>query len=413
MKNKVLMVLLSVVIAFSLWLYVISVVNPEFEDTYHNIPVVLDGEGVLEDRGLMITSNQNPTISLRLKGNRTYLAEMTSADITVIVDVSKISKAGTLLVDYTEKFPGNIPDNAIEVQTRTPNTITLVVEERISKPVDVVINYTGSLPTDYICDKENVVLDYEKVTVTGPKSVVDQIAQAVVEVDLAGKSETISERFAYTLCNEAGEPVDAEMIRTNVEEIDLTLKIQRVKEITLVVEVIDGGGATEKTSSIKIEPYKIRVSGNESMLEKFEDTLEIGTIDLSKLLEDTTRTFPIVLPDGITNETGLTEAVVEVKFPNLRIKKLSVTNITPVNVPEGLEVDMITQMLEIKIRGPIALVDGVKDSDISVTVDFSQAPLGTATMRADITIDSSYTGVGIVGAYHVSATLRDPLEEGS
>ena len=103
----------------------------------------------------------------------------------------------------------------------------------------------------------------------------------------------------------------------------------------------------------------------------------------------------------------------EVKFPNLRIKKLSVTNITPVNVPEGLEVDMITQMLEIKIRGPIALVDGVKDSDISVTVDFSQAPLGTATMRADITIDSSYTGVGIVGAYHVSATLRDPLEEGS
>ena len=413
MKNKVLMVLLSVVIAFSLWLYVISVVNPEFEDTYHNIPVVLDGEGVLEDRGLMITSNQNPTISLRLKGNRTYLAEMTSADITVIVDVSKISKAGTLLVDYTEKFPGNIPDNAIEVQTRTPNTITLVVEERISKPVDVVINYTGSLPTDYICDKENVVLDYEKVTVTGPKSVVDQIAQAVVEVDLAGKSETISERFAYTLCNEAGEPVDAEMIRTNVEEIDLTLKIQRVKEITLVVKVIDGGGATEKTSSIKIEPSKIRVSGNESMLEKFEDTLEIGTIDLSKLLEDTTRTFPIVLPDGITNETGLTEAVVEVKFPNLRIKKLSVTNITPVNVPEGLEVDMITQMLEIKIRGPIALVDGVKDSDISVTVDFSQAPLGTATMRADITIDSSYTGVGIVGAYHVSATLRDPLEEGS
>lgn len=413
MKNKILMALLSVVLAFCLWVYVISVVNPEFEDTYHNIPVVLEGEGILEERGLMVTDNENPTVSLKLKGNRTYLVELNSENTYVIADISKISKAGRITVGYEEVFPGHIPDNAIEVQTRNPSVITLVVEERITKPVNVVVQYTGNVPDGYICDKENKELDFAAVNVTGPKSVVDQITQAVIEVDLNNKTETISDYFVYSLCNEAGDPVDAQMVQTNLDEIKLTLKIQRYKDITLKVDVIDGGGATEKTSSIKITPEVIRISGNETLLERIEDTMVIGSVDLSKLLEDSTLTFPIVLPENVTNETGLAEATVDVKFPNLRIKKLNVTNITAINVPEGLEVDMITQMLEIKVRGPIALVETMKETDITVTVDFANAALGTATMRADVTINSSsFTGVGIISSYQVSATLREPLEEG-
>ena len=96
MKNKAVMLILSVILAFGLWLYVVSAVNPEFEDSYHNIPVVLVGEGLLEERGLMITSNENPTISLKLKGNRTDLVELKSSDISVTVDVSKISCGWTI-----------------------------------------------------------------------------------------------------------------------------------------------------------------------------------------------------------------------------------------------------------------------------------------------------------------------------
>jgi len=413
MKNKILMALLSVVIAFGLWVYVVNVVNPEFEDTYHNIPVVLEGEGLLEERGLMITANEGTTISLKLKGNRKYLVDLNSDNTYVLADVSKISKTGRITVGYEEVFPGHIPDNAIEVQTRNPDVITLVVEERITKPVEVVVQYLGNVPDGYICDKENKELDYTAVNVTGPKSVIDQISQAIIEVDLNDQRETIIDSFVYMLCNDAGEPVDAQMVETNLEEVKLTLKIQRYKDITLQVEVIDGGGATEKTSAITISPEKIRISGNETLLEKIEDTMVIGSIDLSKLLEDSTLTFPIVLPENVTNETGLAEATVDVKFPNLRIKKLNVTDITAINVPEGLEVDMITQQLEIKVRGPIALVETMKETDITVTVDFANAALGTATMRADVTINSSsFTGVGIVSSYQVSATLREPLEEG-
>ena len=415
MKKKVLTALLSLVIAFGLWIYVVNVVNPEYEDTYDNIPVVLEGEGLLEERGLMITENYHPTISLKLKGNRTYLVELNSSNISVVADVSKISRAGAFNVSFEESWPGNIPDNAIEVQTRNPDAITLVVEEKIVKAVDVTIDYGGTnVPDGFICDKEGVIFGESgsTVTVTGPKSVIDQITQAVIQIDLSQRRESIIEEpFVFTLCNAGGKPVDARMVKTNVGQVELTMKIQRYKDIMLQIEVIDGGGATEKTSSIKIEPEKIRISGNETMLEKIEDTMVIGTIDLSKLLEDTQLTFPIVLPEVVTNESNIEEATVDVKFPNLRIKTLSVTDIQAINVPEGLEVDMITQKMEIKVRGPVALVDKIKPEDISVTVDFADAELGAATMRAEVTINSEFKDVGIVGTYQVSATLLDPLAE--
>ena len=117
-----------------------------------------------------------------------------------------------------------------------------------------------------------------------------------------------------------------------------------------------------KTSSITVEPRTIRVSGSDTLLEQLEE-LELGTINLAELLEDTVLTFPVVLPEGVNNETGITEVKVDVQFPELVTRTFNVTEIHAENVPEGMEVDMITQALEVKIRGPKALVRAMKETD--------------------------------------------------
>ena len=43
MKSKILTLLLSAAIAFGLWLYVVTVVDPEYEASYYDVPVVFDG----------------------------------------------------------------------------------------------------------------------------------------------------------------------------------------------------------------------------------------------------------------------------------------------------------------------------------------------------------------------------------
>jgi hypothetical protein len=60
MKQKILYGLLALAVSFGLWLYVITVENPASETTFYNIPVVLDNESVLADRGLMVLGIRPP-----------------------------------------------------------------------------------------------------------------------------------------------------------------------------------------------------------------------------------------------------------------------------------------------------------------------------------------------------------------
>lgn len=409
MKNKVIGVLLSLIISFGLWLYVVTVVSPGSDETYYGIPVILQNENVLKDRGLMITSDY-PTVNLRLEGNRTDLSELNSGNITVLANIAGILAPGTHLLDYDVSYPGDIPYNNITILNKNPELVELKVEKKITKPIPVVIAYNGAVPEGFLADKENAVLDFPTIDVTGPESAVSQVHQAVIQVDLNNQVETLVGEYNYVLCNDKAEPVDVQMVTTNVESVNLTLKILRVKEIKLVVKVIEGGGATEKTSSIKIEPAQIRISGSDTLLEGME-TLELGSINLAGIPKDQILKFPINLPEGVNNETGVSEATVNVRFPNLMTKSLDVTTINVINVPEGIEVDVITEVLPVTVRGPKEIVGNMKETDITVTVDLTGAQLGSATMKAEIMIADAYSSVGAMGTYSVSATLTEADEK--
>lgn len=408
-KSKLLTILLSVAIAFGLWLYVITVEQPESEKTYYDIPVVLQNESILTERGLMITS-ERPTVTLHLSSTRTNLNQLNESNINVISNVGTIVTPGTHELPYSVSYPGNIPSGSITRQSSRPDMITLKVENRITKQVPVVPVYSGSVAEGLLADKENILLDYTMIDVSGPESVLERITKAVIAVDLEGKSETIVQECAYTLCDEAGEPVDSQWVTTNVEAVNLTLQIHRVKEVSLQVNVVAGGGATELTSSISIEPRTILISGSEALLEGL-DVVELGTINLGEIDTDTVLKLPITLPEGITNETGITEATVEVKFPNLRTVSLNVDNIQLINVPEGLEAELVTQMLEVKLRGPASMIEAISKEDVTISVDLVDAQAGTDKYAAQITVSSAYHGVGALNSYTVMVTLTEAEAE--
>ena len=77
MKKKILYILLSVLIAFSIWAYVITTVSPEWEETYESIPVILNNEQALHGRDLMLDDSKIPTVTLRMSLRRgTYRCDL-------------------------------------------------------------------------------------------------------------------------------------------------------------------------------------------------------------------------------------------------------------------------------------------------------------------------------------------------
>ena len=155
MKEKILYLLISVVVAFGLWSYVITTDSPEWEETYYEIPVILKNESVLHGNGLMLDDDKIPSVTLRLKGNRSDLLKLNKSNITLVADLSRIYESGKQSVAYTIAYPGDVPPNSIEILEQSPREIQLSILERHTKDVDIEIVYNGSVPEGFRTDKEN------------------------------------------------------------------------------------------------------------------------------------------------------------------------------------------------------------------------------------------------------------------
>lgn len=407
MKSKATSILLSLIIAFGLWLYVVTNVSQEADYTIYNVPVVMEGETILtNERNLMITAVSADDVDLTLSGSRSDLAKVNNGNMTLKADLTAIYEPGEKIpLSYTPVYPSGVSSNALNITSQHPANIYITVEARRTKPVPVEIVWIGSTPEGFMSDRENRVLDHDSVTVVGPASVADLIEKAVIEVDLSEQEESISQDYRYTLCDADGNPVDAELITTNVEDIHLDVKIQKVKEVELVAEVVYGGGATEKNTVVEIDPGTIRLSGGGAVLEELGDTISLGKIDLSTVEKSQELTMPITLPEGVTNLSNITEAKVDIRFSGLIVKSFEIENIEAINVPDELEAEIIEKKMTVILRGPAADLMKITEEDITIRADFTDAVAGTSTFKATVHFGEEFSAIGAIRSYSVTANV--------
>lgn len=402
-KKKLLYLLLSIVLAFGLWLYVITVVSPESEETFDNVPVVLKNQDQLTEKELMLIMEQEPTVTLKLIGNRIDLARLNRSNITVMADLSRIAVPGEYELTYDVSFPAEVGNGAIGLESKKPSTLKVNVERRIvDKPVEVQIVENGNVDAD--CIVQDQLLSTENVLISGPKSVVDKITSARIAVDMEGRDKTFTDQYKFTLCDAGGNPVDARLVETNVATVELTTVVQRIKEIPLRLIVEDGGGATWETSNIVIEPESIKVVGSEEDLADL-DSLLLGTINLADYEADATEEFTINLPAGVKDLGGNEKATVTIQFPDLKIVELTVTNLSAINVPEGMKAEILSQSVTVKLRGPVEKMDGITADDVKIVVDLT-GKSGNINAEAQVVItNDEFASAGALGTYSVTVSL--------
>lgn len=407
MKNKFGSIFLSVVVAFGLWLYVVTTVSTEQERSFSNVQVTLEGESILRERNLMIISDTDFAVRVSLKGSRQDLNNLNSSNLTLIANLSGIYDPGEYRLGYSVGFPANIPGGAVTVMNKEPSYVKVVVAEKISRNIPVRVEYVGNASDGFIVDKVNAVLDQEYVTITGPRETVEAIDHAYIEVDCTESTQTIMESYRFELRDAESQPVDAAMITTNTEQIRVTVPVFMTKRIPLVMTVIPGGGATEDTTEIRIEPEYIDVVGSENALKDLEEWV-LGTLNLADIGDSAERTYPIVLPQGVTEMNEIAEAKVSISFPELTKREIVITNIQIHNVPEGMAAELLTKQFTITVRGPRSLVNQISAEDILVQIDLTGVE-NTAAVEAKISFKPDYAEVGVVGKYSVNVRVADVI----
>ena len=100
-RNKIISLLLSAVIAISLWVYVVTTVTPEDSQWIRNIPVTFTNEdGLFSDRNLTLTKGRNATVDLKVYGKRQDLLKLNNSNITITVDLSDVLGPGSWPLRY-------------------------------------------------------------------------------------------------------------------------------------------------------------------------------------------------------------------------------------------------------------------------------------------------------------------------
>ena len=401
-RSKLGALLLSFVIALGLWMYVRTYVNTDYEQTFYNIPVALEGKTRLSDRQLMLLSEEEYVVDLKVHGSRQDVSKINSGNIQVVADLSDINEPGEHNLTYSIIYPGDVPTGAVSAE-RDPDRVTLIVARKKTKEIPVQVNLEGDVPANYIKDNAAVELDHSVVEISGPESVVDQIDHAAITIDCEGRTETIYESCRYVLQDKKNTPVDAAWITTNVSEVKVYLPVSMVKKIPLKVTLVDGGGATEDTTTVQIEPKEISVSGSETALNALTE-LNLGTIDLSQITEDTVMEFEINLPEGVNNVSNLPTAAVSISFPKLATREFTVSEFEALNLAPGMTWEPLTKQLIITVRGLKSEIQRLGATDIIVQVDLAGVE-NTAAVEPIICFPGSYESLGEVGSYCISVQV--------
>ena len=401
-KNKLGALALSFVIALGLWMYVRAYVKTDYDQTFYNIPVALEGQANLTDRQLMLLSEGDYEVNIKVHGSRQDVSKLNSGNIQLVADLSKISEPGEHNLTYNIIYPGDVPTGAVSAE-RNPDWIQVIVARKKTKEIPVVVEYDGDVPANYIKDTAALELDYSFVEITGPEDVVDQIDHATVVVDCEGKTDSIYESYRYELQDVDNQPVDAGFITTNVSEVKVYLPVSMVKKIPLTITLLDGGGATADTTTAVIEPKEISVSGNEAVLNALTE-LNLGTIDLAQITEDTEKEFEISLPEGIRNVSNLPTAAVRISFPKLATREFTISEFTPLNLPQGMVWEPLTKQLTITVRGLKEEVQRLNAADILVQVDLAGVE-NISAVEPILHFPEALTSLGEVGSYSISVQV--------
>ncbi len=373
MRNKVLTILLSLAIAFGMWIYVVTVISPESEAPFYNVPVELVGTDYLDAHNLILTSDtKGLKMDLTLSGNRADLRKLNSANITIIADLSTITRPGEHQLPCTVSFQSG----AAEVIEQSPEYITVVVAEQETKTIPVKVIYTGSVRTGYEANKDITTMDHTSVTIKGPKETVEQISYAAITVDLTDRTIGFKDDYKLTLYGTNSRPlVNDQFVTMNVEEVTAAVEIYKVKKINLnyVLDYKDSGLLEDMVTLTATK--EVTLIGNDDALEKldaqFMNDQFTFDIKLSDYKKTTSETLTLPLPDGVKCKE---EIKAYIKLPTMKSIKLQLTTdkFTMDNVSQGLNVQIPNKTIVIEIWGPEEELAKITAADVRATVDCSK-----------------------------------------
>jgi len=297
----------ALLMAFLLWLFLVSGRDVNMSKTFSRVPVDLRGVDSLTANNLILTGGSQSTVSFRVTGSSDRIAMLSDNDgLTVTADLSGITEPG----EYDLKYQVTASTSEVTISKITAS-VPVVVDRLISKSVPVDLELSGTLQSGYVSDGYS--LDPDAVTVTGPAQVLDTIVSAAADFDISDVRASTQTTLSYTLIDASGEEVKSSLLRVDTPSVRLTYIVRQRGEIPLIINATPYGFINSDLVDITLEPATIRVSGLPDVVSTLNQ-IDLGTLSLEQVFENEQYVYtrPLVLPNGVTSDDAVTTVRVTV-----------------------------------------------------------------------------------------------------
>ncbi len=171
-KNKKLNILafiLCVLASFFIWVYVMNTQNSNYTKTFSIAIEVINEDTLLEEKGFTVFGVPEIPASVTIQGKKADVQKFSEQDFRAYIDVSTIKEAGNASVSVAVETP----TTAVSVMEISPKTVNVFVDELATVSIPVFCSQN---------EKFGLSTDITHIDISGPKSYVDDIEKAMVEI---------------------------------------------------------------------------------------------------------------------------------------------------------------------------------------------------------------------------------------
>lgn len=388
-------ILISLLMATVLWFYVIMENYPDDTKSITGIPVDIAFEGSTPDQlGLVMVGNNLLAVNVVLEGPRALLMQVTRDNVAAKVNLNNVQSPAnhTLAIEVT--VPGGIT-----IKSQSPEQVTIPFDNLMKKQVPVKVHRTGTVPEGYVLD--NPVPAPDTITLEGPKSEVEPVAYAQVELDVTGHEGDIKlEQMEYKFYTADGKESAYTNFKVNTPTVSVTISMLKLKQLPVKVALINSSGGDESSyARITLRPSVIAVAGPAAMIDGL-NSVELPSVDTCAISGTSEFDIDILLPNGLRNQSGSPSINAVISFENATTRSFTVRSFAVRNVPAGKTVTVSTGSLYVKVRGLSSTLSALKSSNITAVVDLEGKSIDKGRQTVPVKFEfPNGTRAGVMNQY--------------
>jgi YbbR domain-containing protein len=371
--------LTAFVLAVIVWVSAVIASDPNEEHVLSRpVPIEIIGQNT----NLQIMGDVPSTVTVVLRAPASVWTQLNNDPHTVTAKID-LSNLGPDV--HTVPVQVQITPNLVLLVSQNPEQVSVTLDSIVSQafPVDLVV--TGNPPVGYRA--QTATLNPAIVKVTGAESLVSQVKQARITLDITNADQTITRDEAPVLLNAEGKVVNGLTLTPESVTVNQPIVLLGGYRYVIVRAVTVGQVSTGyRVTNIFVTPIGVVVfSSDPELVNNLPGYVETQPVDLSGKEDDFETLVDLNLPAGIS-VVGDSKVLVQVSIAAVESSLAISLPVEVIGLSPGLAASVNPTVVNVILSGPVPVLNTLGPTDVRVVVDLTGYEVGTYQFTPQVNI---------------------------